>query len=495
MKKAWNKADATLDAAKVPSPEERLAGNWGYLLDLELGIPSRDFREYMCDCILSAIRFYTKAMKDASDWKKTVTIYQGYSFYFYRSSNPLQFQSGFDIFRKVLELDTIDHIGTPISYENREIGNIGPNNNPFNGSAALHGKMMWQENDLRTHLRPMPEYGSSTTAEETRELLRRGFGMSLTTGTGFWYFPGYQWHDNMTLDTIAELKQLGDGALKADRRSAAEIALIFDEASMQYSSGALRSNFIDDHCWFLYNKMFLTGAPFDCFLASDLAHPKMKDYKLYIMMNSFFADQKMRETIAAKVRRNNAVVLWNYAPGIFSENGRDEKNMLDLTGIKLKFENRRVTESISITDKAHPITKNASKQRAYPVQPLVWADDPQVQVLGKVAGRPALVVKESGNWTSIFTLMPFTQEMLNGLCDFAGVHRYLKSGDVLTANHGFVALHTVTQGDKSIVLPGKYDVKELYSGKIIGNGISAFTEAQLPRGVSRLYKITPSNQR
>lgn len=492
LRKAWKKSDVSLENVKVPSPEERLAGSWGYFIDFEVGIPSRDFREYMCDCILSAIKFYTRAMKDASGWKKTVTIYQGYSFYFYRSGNPLQLQSGFDIFRHVLELNSIDHIGTPISYENRSIGNIGPNNNPFNGSAALHDKLMWQENDLRTHLRPTPEYGSSTTAEETRELLRRGFGMSLTTGTGFWYYPGYQWHDTMTMDTIAELKRIGDLSLQTDRRSAAEVALIFDEASMPYSSGALRSQFIDDHCWFLYNKMFLTGAPFDCFLASDLGHPKMKDYKLYIMMNSFFADRKMREMIARKVRKNNAVVLWNYAPGLFSEKGRSRKNMFDLTGIRLNFENKCITGSLKVTDPKHPITAEAKRQLSYPVQPMVWVDDPEALILGQVAGRNALAVKKMKNWTSVYSVMPFTQEMLDGLCDFAGVHRYLSSGDVLTANRGFVALHTASAGDKTIALPGKYDVRELYSGKIMGKNISRFTDAGLRRGVSRLYQITPA---
>ena len=492
LQKAWNDPKVSFDTVKVPSPEKRLDGNWGYLIDWKTGVPGRDFRGYMCDCTLNMIRRCTRAMKEASAWKKTVTIYQGYSFYFFRSGNTIQYQSGFDIFRDVLNLDSVDHIGTPISYENRGLGNIGPNNNPFNGSAALHNKLLWQENDLRTHLRPTPEYGSTNTAEETRELLRRGFGMSLTTGTGFWYFVSYQFHDAKTLDAIAELKRLGDLALGADRRSAAEIALVFDEASMQYASGALRSQFIDDHCWFLYNKLFRTGAPFDCFLASDLGHPKMKDYKLYIMVNSFFADRKMREMVARKVRKNNAVVLWNYAPGIFSEKGRSEKNMADLTGIRLKFENKRLAGSLKVTDPKHPLTAAAKQLLSYPIQPMVWADDPGAQVLGKFQGRDALVVKKFKDWTSIYTLMPFTQEMLNGLCDYAGIHRYIRNGDVLTANRGFVALHTSRPGDKTISLPGKFDVKELYSGKVLGQGVSSFTDPGLPAKVSRLYQIIPA---
>ena len=166
--------------------------------------------------------------------------------------------------------------------------------------------------------------------------------------------------------------------------------------------------------------------------------------------------------------------------------------MADLTGIRLKFENKRLSGSLKVTDPKNPLTAAAKRQLSYPIQPMVWADDPGAQVLGKFQGRDALVVKKFKDWTSIYTLMPFTQEMLDGLCDYAGIHRYIRNGDVLTANRGFVALHTSQPGDKNISLPGKYDVKELYSGKVLGKGVSSFTDPGLPAKVSRLYQIIPA---
>jgi hypothetical protein len=492
LQKAWGRQYLTLATAKVPTPEERSTSERGFFRDPIQGRSSMDFRLYMGDTILDCVKNFTRAMKEAVNYRKTVTIYQGYSFCFFRSMTKIMQQSGFDIYRHVLELDTIDHIGTPISYGERELGNAGPYHNPFNGSTMLHNKMLWQENDLRTHLRATPEYGSTRTAEETREVLRRGFAMALTTGMGFWYFPNYQYHDDMTLETIAELKKVADQTLDKDRRSCAEVALVFDEASSIFIGvPATPSNFIDAHAWYLYCALFKAGVPFDCYLQNDLANEKMPDYKLYIFVNSYYADQNIIAMLRRKLEKNSSFALWAYAPGLLSDNGFCSEQMSQLTGINLKFEEVTLTDKLLITDKEHPITRDAGAMTAYPVGPVIYADDINTQVLGTFDGRPALAIKKNDKFTSVFTLMPFNLPMLKGLCDFAKIHRYCDSNDVFTANQNFVFLHTSSAGDKTIRLPFKADVVEMFSKQPIAKETHSFTDKNLPFGKSRLYFIKP----
>ncbi len=493
LQKAWNQPSVALDTAVVPSPEFRYAAECFNFRDQLKAHPVIDFREYMGDRTYEEILKNTKAMKEGCNNKKTVTIYYGYALYFADSRNQTQFVSGVNMLGKVLRLPTVDNIATPIDYRKRLPGEPGANYNPFNGSALLHNKLIWQENDLRTHLYPKNEYGRTNNLEETCTVIRRGFGQALTHGMGIWWLAmpsNYAYHQEGIMREIKKIAEVSQKTLKRDRSSIAEVALIFDERSTLYS--AFRNNsFLDNHIWQLYLNALKMGAPIDTYLLEDITNPRMRDYKLYIFMNTYYTDAKIRNEIADKVRKNNSVAVWCYAPGFITGNGFDEKTMRELTGFTLHHEMKENPLKLEITDKQHPLTRYAANMETYNVGPVIWSDDPDAQVLGKAGGKVALAVKKFKDWTSVYTLMPLNKELLGGLCEFAGVHRFNKDYDILTANKSYLMLHASSAGDKTIQLQVPSTVTEVFTGQIMGENVKSFTDKNVPAQATRIYQINP----
>ena len=217
----------------------------------------------------------------------------------------------------------------------------------------------------------------------------------------------------------------------------------------------------------------------------------MPDYKLYLFVNAFeFTPQKMKK-IHAKLARNKAVALWSYAPGLIDGNKLSTESMKKLTTISFGLEKAQRKMVLQINNKAHTLTRNAGKHKTYPVGPIVYVNDPQVQILGTADGKGALAVKKGPKWTNVYTLMPLNREMLASLYKFTGVHTYLKTQDVFFANKSYMMLHTSQGGSKTFYLKRPSDVTEVYTGKNLGRAVMSFTDKDLPFGVSRFYHIKP----
>jgi hypothetical protein len=133
----------------------------------------------------------------------------------------------------------------------------------------------------------------------------------------------------------------------------------------------------------------------------------------------------------------------------------------------------------------------ADKMTSYKFGPLFKVDDPAAKTLGTAGGLAALAVKELQNCRMVYSLMPLTSGLLQGLCDYAGVHVYSRSNDVFIMNKSYIMLHTSTTGDKLIKLPGKYNINELFSGKNQGKATSQIIEKNLAKEVTKIYHITP----
>ena len=275
----------------------------------------------------------------------------------------------------------------------------------------------------------------------------------------------------------------GKSALGRDRAPVSEVALIFDENS-QLHVAAPRNRFLYHHTWMLYQNALRMGAPFDMYLLQDLE--KIPPSKLYLFMNVYFLDQSQRERIQRFLKKINpgAVVVWNYAPGFLSEKGFDPAAMHELTGFDLRHVPEQRTGRLIPFGKSGFASSIGRNSPELPVGPWFYCADSDVQVLGTFSGKPALVLRNRSLWS----LMPFTREMLTDLCDFAGVHVYSRSGDVLTGNRSYIMLHTATSGDKIINLPKRSTVSEIFTGKTFPAG-NSFRDPSLPSRTTRIYSL------
>ena len=492
LQKAWNDDTVTLETAKVPSPEYRAKANEETFLNVGQFGQEIDFRKYLTASTAHHLSESARAVKEASGYKKLVFAYHGYAMS--ATGRAKLANDGLQGLGLALSDPNIDCIATLIDYVKRRGGQAGLSITPFFASARLHHKMIWEEHDYRTHVARAPFATDKTdNLEETISVLTRSVGMTLAENAGVWWraFQDDWYHQEKTMETIADLKRISDDSLAADKSPVAQVALIYDESVPYYLAGGDNA-FLRQQVWGTYEAAARMGAPYDMYLLSDLKNKKMPDYKLYIFMNTYRVSEQMQKVIAAKVRKNNAVSVWCYAPGyVYADDDILNTGTMDtLTGIGLAVQLSKETLSLKVTNTTNPITSQIkSTFPSYAFAPSFTVTDPDVKVLGKTALGTALVVKEFPNWRSVYSLMPLTQELMQGLCDYAGVHVYSRSYDVLYANKSYVFLYTSTPGEKTISLRSPANITDEITGKMIGKSMDHFTE-NVPADTARIYRIT-----
>ncbi|MBE6394089.1 MAG: hypothetical protein E7044_08570 [Lentisphaerae bacterium] len=487
LQKAWNNAKVTFDNAVVPSPAERRKADLLCFKDPQKNRPSMDLDDFMNDMTVRTILTLCKTVKTAANFKKIVLTYNGYCMLYHGKANSKN--TALRRFSKIIDSPYIDGFATPMDYDQRRAGEPGLNINPFYASAKLRNKTIWKEDDLRTHFLKSG-LGRTADLKETIEIVRHCFAYSLVTGGGYWYYslnhPALFHHEDI-MRSISQINELGKSSLAKDVSSVAEVAFIVDEESSKYL--AYRSDsYLIRSVWGAYLSAARMGAPFDTYLVSDLANPKMPDYKMYVFLNSYHVDKKTADIIARKVRRNNAVSVWCYAPGFFSEKGMGVTRMKELTGMDFSVELSRSRLGFDIK-KNHKITRYFKSANPANTGPRFIPSAPGLAVLGNANGKAALAVKEFPQWRSVYTAVPLDKELLMGLCDYAGVHVFSRSFDVFNANKSYLLLHTTTAGKKIFDLKGKYKVKELFTGKDLGGKSASFTD-DLPAKTTRIYQLT-----
>lgn len=490
LKKAWASDSVTFENAQVPSPEQRMAkDDNSVFIDPAKHGQVFDIRAFKNDRTFLNIEENSKTIKTASGGKKLVSVFSGYALPV--TSHKL-YNAGLETTDRVFNSKYIDSVACLLDYGQRRGGETGLNVNAFNGSAKLHNKLLWMEDDPRTHFHTQMESGRTATMEETLTVLKRSFGYSITKNHGVWWrlFDSTWFHHDDIMKTFANVEKIAEASLAEDKSSSSEVALIFDLKSTHYMAYIPGDNFIRSQTWGTYQSAGRMGAPFDVYLLDDIGNSKMPDYKLYVFMNAYFIDQKTRDAIKAKVRKNNAVSVWCYAPGYITEKGFSTESMTDITGIKFS-EERKPQKALSsaLNAKGAPLIKYYKPSEKYDVCPAFFGADESAEVLTVSNEKPVLLAKKFDNWRSVYSLMPLTQELMMDLCDYAGVHVYSRSFDVFSANKSYIMLHTSSKGTKTINLPAKCNVKEVFTGKIIGTGISSFSE-DLPEQDTRIYQLS-----
>ena len=168
----------------------------------------------------------------------------------------------------------------------------------------------------------------------------------------------------------------------------------------------------------------------------------------------------------------------------------------DLTGINLRVIERQWGANIYVSNFEHPITRNLPTSTFWGTDtrlgPLFIVDDPEVVTLGTVVinqGRcePGFVIREEPDWASLYSAAPnLPPGVLKEVARYAGVHIFSEWEDVLYADHNYVALHTVRAAVKTIRLPHRADIWEVYSNRRVGRDCTEFQD-WMKAGSTHLY--------
>jgi hypothetical protein len=201
--------------------------------------------------------------------------------------------------------------------------------------------------------------------------------------------------------------------------------------------------------------------------------------------------------VQSALQRTGSTALWVYAPGFQDETSASLENMQTLTGIRFGIAPHEAGLDVAIDDFSHPITRLLPAGYRYgtgvdpqqylqppkiqylpqaAVSPQFFADDPAVLILGSTlaTGKPGLVVKESGDFHSIYSAAPLLSwQLLQGVARYAGVHLYVENGDMLWANRSFLTLYSQSAGPRTLHFPGQFDVEDAYTGQRLARAVSS----------------------
>ena len=519
LRRAWGDQKVTFETADPPNEVDRYSTTHGIFFDPSISRRVPDYFTFFNDMVADVLLENARWVKELTHRKKIVGSFYGYLWCNFPNLSVVH--SGELALAKVLASPDVDFLASPYSYSNKQLG--GPDySQTLPEEIALHGKLYFNEVDTDTFLHQIQwRWGNSLDNpknwEETKALLVRDYGYALTKGFGMWWTDlfGGNFHDEKIIGLLGELKKIDEKYLEADRRSNADIAVVLDESSFTYCGDGepLWNALLSAQAQY---ELAFIGAPWDQFLLTDMANPKLRDYKLYIFLNAFHVPPEERAALHARLKRNGATALWVYAPGYIG-NRLSVQNMQALTGIRLAEVDTAGELHVDITSYNSPYTqglpggfaygtdvnraniirwydhqvylkdpRDPSLERDLPgfrIDPRFWSDDPAATVLGELAGigKPGLVFKRMPGWTSIYSSAPILPAaLIRNIARAAGGHLYDDANDVVYADRNFLCIYSPTGGNRTVRLPHKSKVVDVLENRTVANQATEFPLAMAP---------------
>lgn len=434
------------------------------------------------------------AAKEATGGRKVVGTYYGYVM----TLGISQMQGHFAL-KRLLDSGKVDFLMSPPWYSwcSRGPGSTLADMKPFT-SIANHGMVSVVEDDTRTHnMRYDSRVGLQQALNEPMSVgyMRRNMGIALCRNLPFYTLAltsGAEFDFPRFAEDACAYRRVAEHALAKETRRAAEVAVVVSEDAVkgfplirkkgeQYARG---------HQWYLgdgsvlrkkgsgclpacvaaqfYTDCARIGCGVDYLLAEDL-DDNPGDYRLYVMACCSKSSPALLRA-AERLRARNCSILWTYAPGYVSDDGNSLENMKALTGLEFAKREGLSDPGITLEDGSRigPVKSDAG---------LFFALKSADRVFGRYDnGDVAFGERRTGPSTSVFssTHLPGAQ-VLKALAKSAGVHLYSETLDPVEANERFVTLHARTAGRKTIALPRKTDVVDVFNRRLVARGVSEFS--------------------
>ena len=447
LQNAWNDDSVTLATAQIPTREERIAANMSLRL-LPRDRKAADFGWALSDVTSEGIDHYARLIKEVSGGKALTGALYGHLMDL--GSTFLGEQTGYARQRLAVTSPYVDYYLGPISYSHRfrDVGYPGGYDMPSPGTLELHNKIWINENDLRTHLQFPAEYAYSVrTPKDTSTILAREFARALCLRSGYYLYAlgegGLNWYDDPeTIKTIAELRQLGEETISADRSSVSQIATFFDdEAQCRLAQiGCGQGATVNGAAIMQREAVFRIGGPVDEFLQFDLANPRLKEYRLYILLNPYHLKNAEKEAVRNILRRPDASVLFTYLPGIAGDNGPDLSTAEELTGMTFQMETKPRTAWLRATRDFGNLSKGeffGDKHLDFGPTAIPSGYD---EVLAEFTDGTPAVVRKGNLYLSLVAHLPV--EILREMAEKSGVYLYSKDDIAVYACKDFAAFHS-----------------------------------------------------
>ena len=481
LQQAWGRADVTLDNAAVPT---FVPGRFpmhgtdkGEVADMFYRVPNEqdwiDYGFYCSDLSSDTIVEWAKLIKAQTKWKKLTAFFYGYTFELIGSFG------GHCRLDKVLACKDVDILAGPISYSERIGGQPGAFMCPVD-SITAHGKLWFNENDIRTsiidRIRPEPgTFESSIQAldmNESRGILERDFAALLAHRTGTWWMDlmgAGAFDDNNIWRTMKERRHLLWQICKNPTPYRPEVGMIVDERAR-----AVVKSDADGSYWpmiSLRNEIMKAGASVGFYTLSDFIGGVVPQCKVYVFANCYTLAPEQKERIISRLDKENATAIWFYAPGCFGSDGIDVKCAEKVTGMHLAISDGE-QGSLGLG-----CLKGLNWGWNAYVMPRTVITEQNARVIGRYKSDNLMSAAEklTGHYKAImFCGLSTNSDVLRKLFEKAGVHIWTSGNEIVETDGRFLAIHSGPGGLVRVSLPDNTR-SEIICGTIVSRDDGSVT--------------------
>lgn len=495
LQASWKDSAVTFETASIPSRAARAASEVGFLRDPAQAQGCIDYTLYTSWLVADTIRYFAHVVKNEVHGERLVGVFYGYVLQL--AGQQREQNSGHLALNEVLSCPDIDFVTSPTSYAFRQLGTGYPHAMSLVDSVKLHGKLWFDENDIRTWLTresALGDWGKTATFEESLLAQQREFAWVLTNRLGMWWFDmsGGWYDDPRMLTAIHDMRRIAEKCLDADGRSVAEIAFVVDGKSSAYLAHG------NAHSWPALveqvPELGRIGAPFDVVHLADLG--RLRKYKLYIFPNCFAPNEQERREIASHLRRRGRAVIWVGPAGLYRKGAMDRAAMESLTGLPLKLIETETPWRVDPT--AHAASWGWEDAAAYGPGAsagkggaLAVLENPRGLSLGRIEGADhvGLAVMEEPRGLTVFSSVPrLPASLLRAIAKKAGVHLYIDTEDIVWACRDLLAVSVHEGGARTVRLPRRCRVVDLWTEQTLSQNSAVF-EVNIPAKATGLFRL------
>ncbi len=433
LRDAWGDRAVTFESAAIPSKADRIRCD-GELRAFPRDRASYDFQSCLNDVNAEHLIELSRPIRAYAGDRYKIGTFYGYTLTA-REHNEFTgrygaggLHGGHHALKAVLDSKLFDFIASPYAYVNRDLGSgLLIQHFPL-ASVRHHGVGAYDESDLSTFKTAAFDVGSisrgyTATLEHSLLHQRLAFTQAMCRGMHWWWTELTGWvgpyaenyGDPALLAEIGAQVRWFERYAEPEARSAAEIALIIDERSI--AALGLSSKLFMREIYQQLPAWAWCGAPFDCWLSSDVSRETMKPYKLAYVFAPYLDDDG-RCRLHEGLCHSDRTVWWAPLTGSLTDRGTSAEAFSALTGF----------------------------------------DDPQ-----KFAANP----KPMNGWTSLYTpAAALSAAELSNIARRAGVHLYAPPPIQVLASERFVGVHVRGAGAYTLAMPpGTW--REVFSGQVL----------------------------
>lgn len=471
LRRAWNNRSVSLETAEIPSYQRRAAASFGSFRDTTAEMPVIDYYTYHSWLVADTISYFAAVVKDATKRRKTVGVFYGYLLQL--GGGQRLHNAGHLALESVLKCPDIDFICSPTSYAFRQQGGLGTTHfMSLVDSVRLHGKLWFDENDVRTSISPgaLGSWGKPADIAGDKEQQDKEQACVVTNGVAQWWFDvGANRYDAPELrEVVKNLARVGREVQELDRRPNHQAALIVDADSIPYMKvgDRLGSELLVKQLPNLHR----AGFPVGHYLASDLS--QLQQCRLLVMSMAFAPSEKLRRDLSA-LKKDGRVIVFLPGSGAYSDGQLAPSAASAFTGIKLGLVQSPLMGEMTFDEKEntceglHNVT--CGHKGYADGTSLVPVNEGDVTILARFSDRrPAIVMRKYEGWTAVYCAQPqLPARMWRNLARLAKVHSYIDEEDVVYANSSMLSIVATHGGQRMVTLPEPRKVTEMIENKVI----------------------------